>query len=120
MALKPGVSNKIIDIPNICFHMGKYMAIWSLTCQWRHQKSKGDLSREQKVILQGNFFCSLLCLKFKNIYLFHFSCQSSLNSICTYRFEIETTTHYFLHCSIFANETIALLDKIRNINTSIL
>ena len=32
-------------------------------------------------------------------------------------FEIETTTCYLLHCPIYENETVAMLDKIRNINT---
>ena len=52
--------------------------------------------------------------------LFYFLCQSSFNSICTCQFETETTTHNQLHCPIYPNETIVLLDKIRNINVSIL
>ena len=63
-----------------------------------------------------------LCLGLSHLreHKFKHSFQKCLNPICTCGCEIETTTHFLLHCPIYANERMTLLDKIRNINTTIL
>ena len=47
------------------------------------------------------------------------SFQDFLEPICTCEYETEITTHYLIQCFIFANERMTVLNKIRNINTSI-
>ena len=46
--------------------------------------------------------------------------QDCLNSHCLCGYEIETSTHYLLHCPTYTNERLTLLDKIKSINCSIL
>ena len=48
------------------------------------------------------------------------SFQDSLNPICNCGTDVETTTHYFLHCSLFSNERLTLINSIRNIDNNIL
>ena len=52
--------------------------------------------------------------KFKN------SFQDCLNPLCLCGNEIETSTHYLLHCPTYTNERLTLLNKIKSINCSIL
>ena len=51
---------------------------------------------------------------------FKHSFQDSLNPICNCGTDVETTTHYFLHCSLFSNERLTLINSIRNIDNNIL
>ena len=46
--------------------------------------------------------------------------QDCLNSLCLCGNEIETSTHYLLHCPTYTNERLTLLNKIKSINCSIL
>ena len=49
------------------------------------------------------------------------SFQDSLNLFCSCgKGEIETSSHYLLHCSNYSEERLALLNTIRNIDMSIL
>ena len=48
------------------------------------------------------------------------SFQDYLNPLCFCRNEIETSTHYLLHCPTYTNEGMTLLNKIKSINRSIL
>ena len=52
--------------------------------------------------------------KFKHIF------QDSLNPICNCGADIETTPHYFLHCSVFSDEKLILVNNIQNIDNNIL
>ena len=51
---------------------------------------------------------------------FKHSFQDSLNLICNCGTNVETTTHYLLHCSLFSDERLILINNIRNINSDIL
>ena len=51
---------------------------------------------------------------------FKHSFQDSLNPLCFCGNEIETSTHYLLHCTTDTNQTVILLNKIKSINCSIL
>ena len=48
------------------------------------------------------------------------SFQDCLNPLCLCGSEIETSTHYLLHCPAYTNEGLTLLNKIKSINCSIL
>ena len=48
------------------------------------------------------------------------SFQDFLNPLCLCSNEIETSTHYLLHCPAYTNEKIILLNKIESISCSIL
>ena len=48
------------------------------------------------------------------------SFQDCLNRLCLCGNEIETSTHYLLHCLTYKNERMTLLNKIKSINCSIL
>ena len=50
---------------------------------------------------------------------FKHSFQDCLNAISSCVYEIETTTQHLFNCSIYKNERMILLDKVRNIKTSI-
>ena len=51
---------------------------------------------------------------------FKHSFQDCLNPLCFCGNEIETSTHYLLHCHTYTNERMTLLNKIKSINCSIL
>ena len=46
--------------------------------------------------------------------------QDTLNPICSCGENIETTTHYLLHCSNYLNERIAFLTNVQNVEGTIL
>ena len=46
--------------------------------------------------------------------------QDTLNPICNCGEDIETSCHYLLHCSLYTNERLALLNIIQDIDKSIL
>ena len=46
--------------------------------------------------------------------------QDCLNPLCLCGNEIENSTHHLLHCPTYTNERLTLLNKIKNINCSIL
>ena len=48
------------------------------------------------------------------------SFQDCLNPLCFCGNEIETSTHYLLHCPTYTNERLTPLNKIKSINCSIL
>ena len=51
---------------------------------------------------------------------FTHSFQDCLNPLCFCRNEIETSTHYLLHCPTYTKERMTLLNKIKSINCGIL
>ena len=51
---------------------------------------------------------------------FKHSVQDSLNPICKCRNDIKTTFYYLIHCPLFSNERIFLINNIQNINSNIL
>ena len=51
---------------------------------------------------------------------FKHSFQDCLNTLCFHGNEIETSTHYLIHCPTYTNERSTLLNKIKSINCSIL
>ena len=46
--------------------------------------------------------------------------KNTLNPICNCGEDIETSCHYLLHCSLYSNERLALLNVIQGIDNSIL
>ena len=46
--------------------------------------------------------------------------QDSLNPVCNCGTDVETTTHYLLHCRLFSDERLILINNIRNSNNNIL
>ena len=50
---------------------------------------------------------------------FKHSFQDCLNPLCFSGNEIETSTHYLLHCPTYTNERMTLLSNIKSINCSI-
>ena len=51
---------------------------------------------------------------------FKHSFQDSLNPICNCGTDVETITHYLLHCPLFSDERLILISNIRNIDSNIL
>ena len=51
---------------------------------------------------------------------FKYSFQDLLNPICNCGTDVETTTHYLLHCPLFSDERLILINNIRNIDNNIL
>ena len=51
---------------------------------------------------------------------FKHSFQDTLNPLCSYGKEVETTFHILLSCPNYSDERLTLLNKIRNINPNIL
>ena len=51
---------------------------------------------------------------------FKHSFQDCLNPLCFCGNEIETSTHYLLHCPTYTKERMTLLNKIKSINCGIL
>ena len=51
---------------------------------------------------------------------FKYGFLDSLNSICCCGQNIETSTHFLLHCSYYSNERLTFLNIIRNIDRNIL
>ena len=49
---------------------------------------------------------------------FRHNFQDTLNPICSCGENIETTTHYLLHCSNYLNERMTLLSKLQNVEES--
>ena len=50
---------------------------------------------------------------------FKHSFQDTLNLLCSCGVDIETTSHYFLHCSLFHAERSSLLNNINEIDSNI-
>ena len=46
------------------------------------------------------------------------SFQDLLNPICNCGTDVKTTIHYFLHCSLFSDERLILINNIRNIGNN--
>ena len=51
---------------------------------------------------------------------FNHNFQDCLNPLCFCGNEIETSTHYLLHCPTYTNERMTFLNKIKSVNCSIL
>ena len=83
IASKSGVSNAVSGISNICFYIDEYMAISSLTRQWRHQKLEVDLSREGKMILQCAFVVVIILDVWNHIFFFIFCASLPLKTTST-------------------------------------
>ena len=49
-----------------------------------------------------------------------YSFQDLLNPICNCGTDVETTTHYLLHCPRFSNERLILINNIQNVDNNIL
>ena len=53
-------------------------------------------------------------------HIFKHSFQDSLNPICNYGTDVETTTYYLFHCPLFSHERLILINNIRNIDKNII
>ena len=53
-------------------------------------------------------------------YKFNHSLEDSINPLCNCRHNIESTTHSFLHCSLYINKRRTLLGTLTNLNCSLL
>ena len=51
---------------------------------------------------------------------FKHSFQDCLNPLCLCGNDVETSSHFLLHCSTYSNERMTFLNKIKNINYGIL
>ena len=51
---------------------------------------------------------------------FKYNFQDTLNPICNCGEDIECSCHYLLHCSLYPNDRLALLNDIQGIDKSIL
>ena len=51
---------------------------------------------------------------------FNHNFQDILNPICNCGEDVETSCHYLLHCSLYTNERLALLNDIQGVDNSIL
>ena len=83
IASKPGVWNAVNGISNIPFYIEEYMAISSLTRQWRHQKLEVDLSREGKMILQCAFVVVIILDVWNHIFFLIFCASLPLKTTST-------------------------------------
>ena len=62
-----------------------------------------------------------LGLSYLREHKFKYSFQESLNPFCSCgKGEVETSSHYLLHCSNYLGERLVLLNTIKNIDMSIL
>ena len=59
-----------------------------------------------------------LGLSYLRDHKFKHNFQDTLNSICNCGENIETSCHYLLHCLLYANERLALLNVIQSIDNS--
>ena len=84
-----------------------------------------------KTLLQHfvHHFCTIAVIMFMTAqgyvwafreHKFKHNFQDCLNPLCLCGNEIETSTHYLLHCPTYTNERLTLLNKIKSINCSIL
>ena len=51
---------------------------------------------------------------------FKYSFQDTLNPLCSCGLDIETKSHYFLHCALFHGEQSTLLDNINEIESTVI
>ena len=52
-------------------------------------------------------------------YKFKRSLQDTLNPLCSCEVDIETTSHYFFHCSLFHAERSTLLNNVNEIDSTV-
>ena len=69
---------------------------------------------------QNRKFVYLLGLSHLREHKFRHGFLDSLNPICSCGQNIETSTHFLLHCSNYSNERLTFLNIIRNIDRNIL
>ena len=71
---------------------------------------------------QGMKFLTTLCLGLSHLreHKFKHSFQDSLNSLCKCGIEVESTSHFLLHCPIYNNDRSSLLSTTRNIDRKLL
>ena len=71
---------------------------------------------------QGIKFLTRLRLGLSHLreHKFKHSFQDSLNPLCKCGAEVESTTHFLLHCPIYNNDRSSLLSTIRNIDCKLL
>ena len=71
---------------------------------------------------QGIKFLTRLRLGLSHLreHKFKHSFQDSLNPLCKCGAEVESTTHFLLHCPIYNNDRSSLLSTIRNIDYKLL
>ena len=72
--------------------------------------------------LQGIKFLTRLRLGLSHLreHKFKHSFQDLLNPLCKCGAEVESTTHFLLHCPIYSNDRSSLLSTIRNIDCKLL
>ena len=72
--------------------------------------------------LQGIRFLTRIRLGLSHLreHKFKHSFQDSLNPLCKCGAEVESTTHFLLHCPIYNNDRSSLLSTIRNIDCKLL
>ena len=74
------------------------------------------------VIIEGIKFLTSLRLDLSHLreHKFKYSFQDLLNPLYKCSAEIESTSHFLLHCPIYNNEQSSLLNTIRNIDCKLL
>ena len=71
---------------------------------------------------QGIKFLTRLCLGLSHLleHKFNHSFQDLLNQLCNCSAEVESTSHFLLHCPIYNNDGSYLLSTIKNIDCKLL
>ena len=67
-------------------------------------------------------FLTILRLSLSHLleHIFKYSFQDSPNPLCKCGAEVESTSHFLLHCPIYSNDRSSLLSAIRNIDSKLL
>ena len=100
-------NNSLANCPKNCLSVFDYFPGLAL------KELDGKKSKGIKLITHLRLTLNHLCKQnFKN------NVQDLLNHFCDF-WEIESSSHYLLHCSLFVNEIMTLLYSIRQINSYI-
>ena len=61
-------------------------------------------------------FVIKLCLALSNLHYHKFKHQDSLNQLCNSSLNIESTSHWLLHCPLFADKRKTFLSNTKSVN----
>ena len=51
---------------------------------------------------------------------FNHNFQNCINPLCSYAMDIESTSHFFIHCPLFDDKTITLLSTLNKIDCKLI
>ena len=70
--------------------------------------------------LPQTYYKTRLCVSHLREHKFKHSFQDTINPLCNQSKNIETATHFFLHCHFFINERPTLLSTMRSLDSKLL